>query len=133
MVIDTSALVAILRDEPERRSFNETIEAAESRLVSAATFLETSIVIETRYGSEGLRDLDLYLIKAEIEIFPVDVNQANAARRAYHLYGRGRHAAGLNFGDCFSYALARTMDQSLLFKGDDFPRTDITPAVQPAG
>ncbi len=133
MVIDTAALVTILQDEPERRLFNETIEAAESRLISAATFLETSIVIETRYGSEGLRDLDLYLIKAEIEIFPVDVNQANAARRAYHLYGRGRHGAGLNFGDCFSYALARTMDQSLLFKGDDFPRTDITPAVQPAG
>ena len=133
MVIDTSALVAILQDEPERRVFNETIEAAESRHVSAATLVETSIVIETRYGSEGLRDLDLYLIKAGLEICPVDVNQANAARRAYHLYGRGRHAAGLNFGDCFSYALARTMDQSLLFKGDDFPRTDITPAVQPAG
>ena len=127
MIIDTSALLAILQDEPERRAFNEAIEAAESRLMSAATFVETSMVIQSRYGADGLRDLDLLIAKAEIEIAAVDAEQAYAARRAFLHFGKGRHPAGLNFGDCFSYALAVVRRESLLFKGEDFSRTDVTP------
>ena len=107
MVIDTSAVLAVLQNEPERRAFNEVIEAAEQRSMSTATFVESSIVIESRYGADGLRDLDLFIAKADIELVPVDVEQADAARRAFSEYGRGRHPAGLNFGDCFSYALAK--------------------------
>ncbi len=129
MVIDTSAILAILRDEPERRAFNEAIEAAESRLMSAASFVEASMVIETRRGYEGLRDFDLFMAKAGIEIAPVDADQAHIARQAFRDFGKGRHPAGLNFGDCFSYALARATGLPLLFKGNDFARTDIEPAL----
>ncbi|HEX5759031.1 MAG TPA: type II toxin-antitoxin system VapC family toxin [Thermoanaerobaculia bacterium] len=125
MVIDTSALLAILRDEPERRAFNEAIEAAESRAMSAATFVEVSIVVEARHGAEGLRDLDLFLAKASIEVVDVDVEQARVARTAFSRFGRGRHAAGLNYGDCFSYALASVRGEPLLYKGGDFSLTDI--------
>lgn len=127
MVIDTSAILAILLDEPERRQFNEAIEAAESRVVSAAIFVEVSIVIETRFGAEGLRDLDLFIQRAGIEIAAVDSEQAHAARRAYSRFGKGRHRAGLNYGDCFSYALASTLGEPLLYKGEDFRPTDILP------
>jgi ribonuclease VapC len=132
MVIDTSAFVAILTGEPERRRFLEAIESAESRLLSTATFVETSIVIETRYGADGIRDLDLFLTKADAEIVPVDGEQAHAARRAYSRFGKGRHRAGLNFGDCFSYALATMRNEPLLFKGDDFGHTDLLVAVPAA-
>ena len=127
MVTDTSALLAILQDEPERRAFNEALEAAESRLMSAATFVETSIIIESRYRAEGLRDLDVFIDRAGIEIVAVDTEQAHVACRAFSQFGKGRHPAGLNYGDCFSYALARVRGESLLFKGDDFSRTDIVP------
>lgn len=129
MVIDTSAILAILLDEPERRQFNEAIEAAESRVMSAAIFVEASIVIETRFGAEGLRDLDLFLERAGIEIVAVDSEQAHAARRAYSRFGKGRHRAGLNYGDCFSYALAMVLGEPLLYKGEDFRLTEITPFV----
>lgn len=129
MVIDTSALLAILLDEPERRQFNEAIEAAESRVMSAAIFVEASIVIETRFGAEGLRDLDLFIQRAGIEIVAVDSEQAHAARRAYSRFGKGRHQAGLNFGDCFSYALATVLGEPLLYKGEDFRQTEITSFV----
>lgn len=125
MVIDTSALMAILTGEPERARFIECIEAADSLLASAATLVETSIVIESRYGAEGLRDLDLFLTTAGVDIVPVDGDQALVARRAFSRFGKGRHRAGLNFGDCFSYALATTRAEPLLFKGDDFVHTDI--------
>lgn len=125
MVVDTSALLAILQDEPERRSFNEALESVDSRLVSVATLVEISIIIESRYGAEGLRDLDLLIERAGIELVPVDVEQARAARAAYSRFGKGRHPAALNFGDCFSYALARVLGEPLLFKGDDFSRTDL--------
>jgi ribonuclease VapC len=131
MVIDTSALVAILRDEPERRAFIEAIEAADVRLMSAATFVEVSIVIEARLGADGARTLDLFLSRATIEITPVDLGQAHAARQAYVRFGRGRHRAGLNYGDCFAYALARERGEPLLFKGDDFVHTDVA-SVMPA-
>lgn len=126
MVVDTSALLAILFDEPERRAFNEALEAAASRLISAATFVEVSIVVEARLGAEGQRDLDLFLEKAGIEVVAVDFTQAKEARRAFSRFGKGRHAAGLNYGDCFSYALAVATGEPLLFKGEDFARTDVT-------
>src|SRR5947207_1395332 len=123
MVIDTSALLAILQDEPERRSFNEALEAADARSISAATLVETSIVIESRYGAEGVRDLDALIAKASVEVVPVDLEQAHIARTAFSHFGKGHHPAGLNYGDCFSYALARVLGEPLLFKGDDFTRT----------
>jgi ribonuclease VapC len=128
MVIDTSALVAVLFDEPERRSFTEAIEHSERRSMSAATFVEVSIVVEARVGGDGLRDLDLFLARAEIEVVPVDLPQAQEARRAFSRFGKGRHPAGLNLGDCFSYALARLSDRPLLYKGGDFAQTDIAAA-----
>jgi ribonuclease VapC len=133
MVIDTSALLAILLDEPERRLFNEAIEGAESRLLSAATFVEVSIVIEARFGAEGLRDLDVFIDRAGIKLISVDSEQAHAARRAFSQYGKGRHPAGLNYGDCFAYALATVLGEPLLFKREDFPRTDVTPFVAALG
>ncbi len=125
MVLDTSALLAILQDEPERRAFNEAIEAADSRTLSAANYVETSIVVEVRHGAEGLRDLDLFIERAEIELVPVDAAQARIACRAFSRFGKGRHRAGLNFGDCFAYALATARGEALLFKGDDFVHTDL--------
>ncbi len=125
MVIDTSALIAILQDEPERRVFNEAIEAAETCAMSTASFLETSMIIESRYGPDGTRDLDLFISKARITFASVDADQAYVARDAFRRYGKGRHPAGLNFGDCFAYALAKTLGEPLLFKGNDFALTDI--------
>ena len=125
MVIDTSALVAILQDEPERGAFNEAIEAAERRAMSGASFVEASMVIEARYGPDGVRDLDLFIAKAGIELVAVDADQAHVARTAFRVYGKRRHRAGLDFGDCFAYALARTLDEPLLFKGNDFSLTDV--------
>lgn len=134
MVIDTSALFAILTDEPERRQFNESIEKDPTRLVSAATVLETSIVLETRSGEAAGRELDLFLHRAKVEIAAVDADQVEITRAAYRRYGKGRHEAGLNFGDCFSYALARATGKPLLFKGPDFAKTDVMPAVKaPSG
>jgi ribonuclease VapC len=125
MVIDTSAVLAILQNEPERRRYNEAIEAAEVRSMSTASFLETSMILESRYGADGVRDFDLFMAKARISPVPVDEDQAHIARRGFQQFGKGRHPAGLNYGDCFSYALARSLGQPLLFKGSDFSRTDI--------
>lgn len=125
MVIDTSALLAILQNEPERRAFNEAIEAADTRAMSMANFVETSIVLESRYGAEGVRDLDLFIERAAIELVDVTLPQGHAARRAFARYGKGRHPAGLNFGDCFAYALATERSEPLLFKGEDFEKTDV--------
>jgi len=125
MVLDTSAVVAVLQNEPERRKFNEAIEASESRSLSTASFVECSMILESRYGTDGVRDLDLFIAKAQISLVPVDEEQANLARRAFQKFGKGRHPAGLNFGDCFSYALSRALDLPLLFKGNDFNQTDV--------
>jgi len=125
MVLDTSALVAILQNEPERRKFNEAIESAETRSLSTASFLESSIVLESRFGADGVRDLDLFMAKAQIALVSVDAEQAHLARDGFRKYGKGRHSAGLNYGDCFSYALARSLDEALLFKGQDFLQTDV--------
>jgi ribonuclease VapC len=131
MVIDTSAILAILQDEPERRAFNEAIEAADTRSMSVATFVELSIVLEARAGANGVRDLDLFIERAGIELVAVDEEQARTARRAFTRYGKGRHKAGLNFGDGFSYALASVLGESLLYKGDDFRSTDLAAAHLP--
>ncbi len=128
MVIETSAVIAVLQDEPERRRLNEALDAAETRLMSTASFVECSIILEARHGEAGRDALDLLIAEAGIELVPVDVEQARVARRAFSQFGKGRHPAGLNFGDCFSYALAKTTGRPLLFKGIDFARTDLTAA-----
>ena len=125
MVLDTSAVLAILQREPERRSFLEAIEAADSTRLSIASFVESSIVIESRYGAEGLRDLDRFISRASIELIPVDREQGQLARSAFSRFGKGRHRAGLNYGDCFSYAAAISLGEPLLCKGDDFMHTDV--------
>ncbi len=125
MVLDTSAVLAILQNEPERRKFNEAIEAAETRSLSTASFVECSIIVESRFGADGIRDLDLLIAKAQISLAPVDEEQADLARRAFRKYGKGRHPAALNFGDCFSYALSKALQEALLFKGNGFSQTDV--------
>ena len=130
IVIDTSAVVAILGDEPERRAFNEAIEQAERCLMSAGSFVEASMVMEGRRGYEGMRDFDLFVLKAGVEIVAVDLEQAKVARSAFRKFGKGRHAANLNFGDCFSYALAKANGIPLLFKGNDFSKTDIDVVIK---
>jgi ribonuclease VapC len=129
MIIDTSAIVAILSDEPERRTFNEAIERADFCLMSSATFVEASIVIESSRGYDGLRDFDLFLAGAGIQLVAVDEEQAYLAREAFRRYGQGRHPAALNYGDCFTYALAKATGFPVLYKGSDFARRDIPAAA----
>lgn len=131
MVIDTSALLAILQDEPERRALNEALEAADSRRLSVASFVEISIVVEARYGADGVRQLDRFLDRASVELAGVDVEQGQLARQAFSRFGKGRHDAGLNFGDCFSYALARSLGEPLLYKGEDLAKTDVDRFLPP--
>jgi len=131
MVIDTSALVAMLTNEPEAERFEAAVEADPALLMSTASYLETSIVIESRFGEPGGRELDLWLHRAAVDLVAVHAQQADVARVAYRKYGKGRHRAGLNYGDCFAYALAKISGEPLLFKGDDFPHTDITAVVLP--
>ena len=125
MVIDTSALAAIFFAEPERQRFLHAIIASESRLISAASVLETGIVLEARQGEGAGREFDLFLVRSNLQIVPVDAEQADLARSAWRNYGKGRHPAALNFGDCFSYALAKFSGELLLAKGTDFGLTDI--------
>jgi ribonuclease VapC len=129
VIIDTSVIIAILNDEPERRAFNEAIEKSDVCLLSAAGFVEASMVMEYSRGYEGSRDFDLWMATAGIELAPVDADQAQIARQAFRQYGKGRHPAALNFGDCFSYALAKATGFPLLFKGEDFGKTDIQAAI----
>ena len=133
MVIDTSAPIAILFDEPDAEYFEIALESDPTRLMSTATVLETAIVVEARLGEAGSRELDLLLHKAQIVNVAFSAEQIEAARYAFRIYGKGRHPAGLNYGDCFSYALAKTSGEALLFKGNDFLQTDIVqwkPAAQ---
>jgi len=125
MVIDTSALVAIFFGEPERQRFLEAITGAATRLVSAATQLETGIVLEARQGEAAGREFDLFVIRANLQVTAVDSEQTDLARSAWRRFGKGRHQAALNFGDCFSYALAKSTGEPLLAKGTDFALTDI--------
>jgi ribonuclease VapC len=125
MVIDSSALLAILLGEPEAERFARLIAADPRRLVSAVSALETAIVIRARKGPAGVRELDLLLHAAGAAIVSLDSEQVLTARAAYEKYGKGLHPAALNLGDCCSYALASSSGQPLLFKGDDFPQTDV--------
>ena len=129
MVVDTSALLAILQDEPERRHFTALISMAPTPAISSGTFLETAMVTEARHGGEGARDLALFIATASIAIVAFDVDQARVARDGYRRFGKGRHPAGLNYGDLFAYALAMHRAEPLLFKGDDFPQTDVQSAT----
>jgi ribonuclease VapC len=125
MVIDTSAIVAVLLDEANAVGIAQAIESGSPRLLSAANLLEASMVIESRKGEAGGRELDLLLYRAAIEVVAVDQDQAEIARLAWRRFGKGRHPAGLNYGDCFAYALAKNRRLPLLFQGDDFSHTDI--------
>src|SRR5580698_8113538 len=125
MVIDTSALAAIFFAEPERQKFLAAITAAGSRLISAASVLETGIVLEARQGEAAGREFDLFVVRANLQVVPVDAEQSDLARSAWRRYGKGRHHAALNFGDCFVYALAKSSGEPLLAKGTGFSQTDI--------
>jgi ribonuclease VapC len=131
MVIDTSAVVAILLNEPDAAGFELAMERDPVRLIGAATLVELGIVIEARLGEAGARELDLLVHAAAIDVVPFTAAQAELARRAWRRFGKGRHPAGLNLGDCFAYALAATSGEPLLCKGDDFPATDVR-TVQPS-
>jgi len=128
MVIDSSAILAIVFQEPESEAFARAIAGDETRLMSTVSWLETLIVVEGRYGPESSDDALLILRDLEIQAVPFDPEQMREARRAWRRFGKGRHPAGLNLGDCCSYALAAIRSEPLLFKGDDFSRTDITRA-----
>lgn len=125
MVLDTSALIAILTREASADRLVAAVEADRTRLVSAATLVEASLVLLGRYGEVGESELDRLLRAVGAEVVPVGEEQANLARDAALRFGLGRHPAGLNFGDCFSYALAVARDEPLLFVGDDFAQTDV--------
>ena len=129
MVIDTSAVIAILNLEPEANLFTNAIASDSIRLMSMGTALEVSIVVKARKEEAGIRELEFFLYKSAINLVTFDESQLKMARYAFEHYGKGRHPAGLNFGDCFAYALSKTSGQLLLFKGNDFVQTDILVAV----
>jgi ribonuclease VapC len=126
MIVDTSALIAILRKEQGYQSFIETLLKTDRVRISAATLLESRMVANR---DNGLSELAELLVTLDAEIIAVDQTQADIAFQGFLRYGKGQHPAGLNFGDCFSYALAKAYDEPLLFKGDDFHRTDIDAAI----
>ena len=125
MVVDSSALIAVLLVEPTAIRITRLLEASELCLLSAANLVEASIVIEGRKRDAAAHDLDLLIFRSGIEIVPVDEDQAQIARQAWRRFGKSRHAAALNFGDCFAYALAKSRDLPLLCVGNDFSQTDI--------
>jgi ribonuclease VapC len=130
MIVDTSALIAILRAEPDAADYAMAIERAPVRRLSAATYLEAAVVIDGARDPIASRRFDDLVREAELRIEPISEEQVRAAREAYRDFGRGSgHRARLNFGDCFAYALARTMAEPLLFKGDDFGHTDVLSAL----
>jgi len=134
MIVDTSALVAIVGREPERDGFIRIVARSDSPRMSAASYLETAIVIDGRADPVVSRELDRFVTDLDLTITPVTAEQARVARAAYRDFGRGSgHPARLTFGDCFSYALAVTEDEALLWKGDDFGHTDVRRAVPAAG
>ena len=125
MVIDTSALLAIFLAEPERKPFLDSIFQAETRMISAANVLETGIVLEARRGESAGREFDLFVVRANLQIVPVDSEQAEIARSAWRKYGKGRHPAALNFGDCFAYAWRNSRANRCWRRASDFAATDI--------
>lgn len=136
IAVDTSALIAILREEPEADDFLRAIAQERRAVMSAASLLETSMVLAGRARGredEAFRRIDDTVRRARIAVVPLDGEQVYEARRAFREYGKGRHAAALNFGDCASYALAKTQGIPLLFKGEDFAKTDLEPAIRQIG
>jgi ribonuclease VapC len=130
VIIDSSALIAILRAETEAPEMAHAIEQAQSRRISAANWLETAVVIDASRDPVASRRFDELVQTAELQIEPVTQEQARIARDAYRDFGEGSgHKAGLNVGDCFAYALAKSAGETLLFKGNDFGHTDVTPAL----
>lgn len=129
MVVDTSALLAIYLSEPDANRFETAILHAPHADISAGTLLETRIVVEARNGEPGALALDQLLRKLGVATVPFDAEQADAGRLGFRKYGKGRHPANLNYGDCFAYALAMTSGEPLLFKGDDFSTTDAVKAL----
>jgi ribonuclease VapC len=129
MIVDTSAMVAIFYGEPEAADFTKRIHGAASTRISVANYVELSMVIEKQLGPEGMIQVDAFFRRASITIEPVTIDQGNLARQAFLDFGKGRHKAGLNFGDCLAYALAKDLDEPLLFKGKDFAQTDIRSAA----
>jgi ribonuclease VapC len=130
MILDTSALAAIFFGEPEAALYTQLIRDADRCLISAANFLELTILIESQIGPQASRQCDAFFRRAEIIIEAFTVEQAHLARQAFLDFGKGRHSAGLNFGDCFAYALAKITGEPLLFKGEGFKKTDIRSALE---
>lgn len=128
MILDTSAMVAILYREPEAPAFAQLIHDAEVCRISVASYVELSLVVESQLGPEGMRQAEAFFRRARVVIEPVTLDHGDMARQAFLDFGKGRHKAGLNFGDCFSYALAKATGEPLLFKGADFAQTDIKAA-----
>ena len=128
MILDTSALLAILFDETDAAIYEHTINDAMTCRISVANYLEAILAIESRMGEEGGRELDNYLEAAEIELESVTPEQVQVARLAWRRFGKGNHPSGLNYGDCFAYALAEVTGEPLLYKGEDFALTDAEPA-----
>lgn len=129
MVIDTSAVIALLLGEPGAERFKRALNDAPSLAMSAASVLETSLVIDSRFGPAAAEILDKWLESSPIEVVVVTRRQIEAAREGFRRFGKGRHPAGLNFGDCFSYGLAKASGDTLLFQGEDFSKTDVAAAV----
>lgn len=130
MIVDTSVILAILFEEGDAELYARAITQADSCRMSAATFVEAAAVVDAQTKDKGSRQFDAFIRRAAIAIEPVTEEQAYIARQAYADFGKGRHPAGLNFGDCFSYALAKVTGEPLLFKGKDFKRTDIVSALE---
>lgn len=130
MIVDTSALVAVLFEEDDAELYARALARADSCRMSAATFVEAAVVVDAQTKDKGSRQFDAFIRRAGIAIEPVTEEQAHVARQAYADFGKGRHPAALNFGDCFSYALAKVTGESLLFKGNDFKKTDVVAALQ---
>ena len=129
MILDTLSVIAILAREPDSELYIDAISRVPRCRISAGNFLELSIVVEAQFGAEVLRQCDALFRRAGIVIEPVTVEQAHTARQAFHDFGKGRHPAALNYGDCFAYALAKSTGEPLLFKGEDFKKTDILSAL----
>jgi ribonuclease VapC len=129
MIVDSSALVAILLEEPEGHLFDVAMLRSSFCVISSTTLFEASMILQSRRGRDGVVDLDGLILRLGIEVLPFTESQALIARRAFESYGKGRHAAGLNFGDCMVYAAAKESGEELLFKGTDFGQTDIAVAA----
>ncbi|MBE9194443.1 type II toxin-antitoxin system VapC family toxin [Synechocystis sp. LEGE 06083] len=130
MVIDTSALVCIFLAEPEAEFYARLLADLSEKVISAANWFETMMVVSSRLGEIGVQEIEQLLELTSIKIIAVDGKMAQIAFDAWLTYGKGRHPAGLNFGNCFAYALAKSRDEALLFKGDDFSKTDLTSAIE---